>query len=99
VINARLYFNGDDCFLCWATPPISNCWGFAIRRNLVTADGKHSDGLLHNYTGFKATTTSLTGTDRQTSGRFRGTRGPIMASASATPFRTRSLLSPRREPT
>jgi len=53
VINARLYFNGDDCFLCWATPPISNCWGFAIRRNLVTADGKHSDGLLHNYTGFK----------------------------------------------
>ena len=42
MINARLYFNGDDCFLCWATPPISNCWGFAIRRNLVTADGKHS---------------------------------------------------------
>lgn len=53
MIQAKLYYNGDDCFLAWSMPRTQDCWGFAIHRDMTTAGGKHFSGLLHNRTGFE----------------------------------------------
>lgn len=53
MINAKLYFNGDDCFLAWAMPFTPDCWGFAIHCDLKTADGKHFSWFIKNRTGFE----------------------------------------------
>lgn len=51
-ITARLYVNGDDCFLAWHMPPSDGCWGFALHRSLRTAAGKEFSGFVKNRTGF-----------------------------------------------
>ncbi len=53
MITAKLYTNGDDCFLAWSMPPTPDCWGFAIWRELKTAGGKVFNGYIHNRTGFE----------------------------------------------
>lgn len=53
MIQASIYFNGDDCFLTWKMPKLQNCWGFAIYRKLVLKDGTIKEGFLHNRTGFE----------------------------------------------
>jgi len=53
MIQAKLYCNGDDCFLTWSMPHTQECWGFAIHRDLTTASGKKFSGFLENRTGFE----------------------------------------------
>lgn len=53
-ISAKLYVNGDDCFLAWRTPPIGGCLGFAVYRTLKPADGRpEQQGFIVNRTGFE----------------------------------------------
>lgn len=52
-IAAKLYANGDDCFLAWHMPPTEDCLGFAIHRTLKrAADGQTVSGYIHNRVGF-----------------------------------------------
>jgi len=53
MIDAKAYFNGDDCFLAWSMPFIKDCWGFAIYRNLKKANGKEYKDFIPNRTGFE----------------------------------------------
>jgi hypothetical protein len=53
MIDAKVYFNGDDCFLVWTMPRVQECWGFAIYRDLKTAGGKQFSGFIPNRTGFE----------------------------------------------
>jgi hypothetical protein len=53
MIQASIYFNGDDCFIAWSMPILSDCWGFAIYRKLERNGKLLQEGFLQNRTGFE----------------------------------------------
>jgi len=96
MIEAKLYCNGDDCFLAWSMPWVSECWGFAIARDLTTASGQHLTGFLQNQIGFEDDQNAPHSHRHQCNGRFNATPGPIMGWDKAIGCPTRSRRSRKR---
>ena len=53
MIKASIYFNGDDCFLTWKMPKLTDCRGFAIHLKKERNGKTIFDGFIDNRTGFE----------------------------------------------